>query len=461
MSEKPSASARMVLLVTTLGAFMSTFAASSVNVALPPLAADLGLSGVGLSWVTTAFLLGSGVFLLAMGRLGDIFGRKRLFALGLVIYTLGSVLSALAPSGSLLIILRALAGIGASMINPTASALLVGVHSPQERGRVIGINVAAVYLGLSVGPVVGGLITSALGWRGLFLIHGLTSAITLVLVLALLKGEWRIAKGEKVDWAGTVIYAMALSALLIGFSSLPALHGFLLLGTGLFALGGFVLWELRCHHPLLQVRIFRGNRVFTLSNLAAMISYSATFSVAFFLSLYLEVVRGMPPQAAGLILVIQPVIQAVFSPLTGRLSDRVQPRFLASAGMLLTAAGMVVLAFLGADTPLALILVALVCLGLGFALFSSPNTNAVMGAVEHKHLGIASATIATMRVVGMAASMGIALVLFTAFIGQAAVTPATAGGFLGAQHAAYVISAVLCALGVFASLARGKQQFAL
>lgn len=456
MTEIKKTPPSIVLLVTTFGAFMSSFAGSSVNVALPPLGLELGLGGIALNWVTTAFVLGSAILLLPMGRLGDIFGRKRLLTLGFSIYALGAFLSFIAPNGAILIAMRAITGFGASMLAPTSAAILVAAYPSQERGRVLGINVAAIYFGLSAGPFIGGYITSLVGWRSLFLIIGMMAFLMLILSALLLKDQWQTAKGEKMDWAGTVIYALGLLAVLVGFSSLPHLAGIVLLITGLVVLMFFVLWELKSHHPLLHVRIFKGNRAFTLSNLAAMISYSATFSVAFFLSLYLEVVRGLPPHDAGLLLVAQPIMQAIFSPITGKLSDRIQPRFLASAGMVLSAGGLGVLAFLDATTPIPLVLVALVLIGLGFALFSSPNTNAVMSSVEHKHLGIASATISTMRAVGMAASMGLALVLFSIFLGQKAVVPANSVPFLAALHMAFVISAILCFLGIFASMARGK-----
>ncbi|MFZ4616103.1 MAG: MFS transporter [Rectinemataceae bacterium] len=446
----------MVLLIATLGAFMGSFANSSVNVALPPLGKALGLGGLELNWVTTAFVLGSAAFLLPMGRLGDIFGRKKLYALGMAINAIGAILSSIAPGGAFLIAMRAFSGLGASMIAPTASTLVVAVYPPEQRGRVLGIIVSATYLGLSAGPFLGGFLTAYLGWRGLFLVHGVLAVLVLVLVGLFLKGEWQIAKGEPIDWQGTVIYALGLSALLIGFSALPGVRGIVLLVAGIAALVAFAYWERAHKHPLLDLGIFKGNRVFALSNLAALFSYGATFSVGFFLSLYLEVVRGMPPQEAGLVMMVQPLLMAIFSPLTGRLSDRVEPRFLASAGMLLTALGLGVLASIGVGSPLQLIVAALVSLGLGFALFSSPNTNAVMGAVEHRHLSVASATLSTMRVVGMSASMGIALVLFSLFLGNKAIGSETIQPFMSAFHLAFVISAILCVFGVFSSLARGR-----
>ncbi|MEI6877233.1 MAG: MFS transporter, partial [Spirochaetota bacterium] len=282
------------------------------------------------------------------------------------------------------------------------------------------------------------------------------AAVVLTLIGLLLKGEWQIAKGEPIDWQSTLVYAVGLSALLIGFSALPGARGIALLVGGSAALVAFVLWERGNRHPVLDVGIFRGNRSFALSNLSALFSYSATFSVGFFLSLYLQVVRGMPPQIAGSVMMVQPILMALFSPLTGRLSDRVEPRFLASSGMLLTALGLGALALIGVDSPVPLIVAALVSLGMGFALFSSPNTNAVMGSVEQRNLSVASSTLSTMRVVGMSASMGIALVLFSLFLGNQAIGPATIGPFMSAFHLAFVIAAILCVLGVFASLARGR-----
>ena len=228
--------------------------------------------------------------------------------------------------------------------------------------------------------------------------------------------------------------------------------------AGLVLLAGFWVFESRAASPILPVTLLTKNRTFAFSNLAAMISYSATFAVAFFLSLYLEVVRGLSPSQAGLLLIAQPLVQAVFSPLMGKLSDKISPQILASAGMALCALGLGFLAFLGSDTSFVLVFAALVLLGLGFALFSSPNTNSIMGSVEKKDLGLASATVATMRVVGQMLSMGMALVLLSLILGKAPVEASTASLFLAAQQWGFGISAVLCALGILASLARGSAQ---
>ena len=208
--------------------------------------------------------------------------------------------------------------------------------------------------------------------------------------------------------------------------------------------------------PILDITLFANNQVFAFSNLAAFINYSATFAVGFLLSLYLQYIRGLTPGAAGLVLVAMPVVQAVFSPLTGRLSDRIEPRLLASSGMALTAAGLLLLIFIGTDTALWYIIACLVMLGAGFALFSSPNVNAVMSSVDRKSLGVASATLATMRLTGQMFSLGIAMLLISLFMGRVQVTPDVYPQYILSLQTALAIFTALCIGGIFASMARGK-----
>jgi len=314
-----------------------------------------------------------------------------------------------------------------------------------------------VYLGLSAGPVLGGLVVQSWGWRGLFAVHAAAAVVVATLVFLRLRSPERPAHGEgRFDSLGSTLFAGGLALLLVGLSDLPGALGIGLTVAGAVVLVGFWLVEAKAAHPILPVTLFTKNRVFAAANLAAMLSYSATFAVAFFLSLYLQVVRGLPPATAGGLLIVQPLVQAAMSPLTGRLSDKVSPGVLASVGMGLTAVGLAVLAFVDATTPLPVLMGALVLLGFGFALFSSPNTNSIMGAVPKAQLGVASATVSTVRGVGMMLSMGLALVLLSLHLGTAAVGPATADAFLVAQKWAFGVSALLCALGVVASSVRGK-----
>lgn len=445
---------RLVLITATLTAFMTPFMASSVNVALPAIAREFTLGAVALTWVATSFILPAAVLLLPFGRLADIGGRKRIFTWGIVLYTAASVLCGLALSAAALIACRVLQGIAAAMVFSTGAAILTSVFPASERGKVLGLNVAAVYVGLSLGPSLGGLMVQHLTWRSLFLGSAVLGVVTLV-SLRRIRGEWAEAAGERFDLIGTGIYALAFIALMFGFSGLPAVTGFAWLTAGAVGLAGFIAWELTQEHPVLDLRLFTGNTVFAFSSLAALINYSATFGVTFLLSLYLQYVKELSPQGAGLVLVAQPLVMSTLSPLAGRLSDRIEPRTLASTGMGCTAAALLLFTWLEQDTSLRYIVACLLLNGLGFAFFSSPNTNAIMSSVERRFYGVASAVTATMRMSGQMFSMGIAMLLFALYIGPVPITAATHPAFLASIRTAFIIFAALSVAGVFASLARG------
>lgn len=449
---------RAALVVATLTSFLGPFMGSSVNVALPSIGAELAMSPATLGWVNLAFLTTAAAFSIPFGRLGDIYGRKRVYATGMVGFTLFSVLIATAPSAAVVIVGRALQGFSAAMIFATGMAILVSVFPLEQRGRVLGINVAAVYLGLSTGPFVGGVMTEHLGWRSIFWLNLPVGLALVVVITVLLKGEWADAAGSRFDWTGSLILVAALSLTVNAFAGLPHVAAALALPLGLLGVLAFVLYEMRQDEPIIDIGLFRYNRVFAFSSLAALINYAATFAVSFLLSLYLQDVRGLSPQAAGLVLVAQPLIQAVLSPYAGRLSDRVEPRTVASAGMGVTCVGLTLLVLVGQETPMAGVVGCLVVLGLGFAFFSSPNTKAIMSAVERRTYGVASAVVGTMRQVGMTLSMGTVMVILAVQLGEATVDATNAERFIDCMRVALMLFAVLCLAGVLASLARGTTE---
>jgi len=451
-------SKKVVLLVVTIASFTTPFMGSSINIALPPIGREFAIDAVLLAWIPTSYLLSATVFLLPLGRIADIYGRKRIFMYGIFIYTIFSLLAATSTSALMLISFRIPQGIGGAMIFGTSVAILTSAYPEEERGKALGINVAAVYLGLSLGPFLGGLLTQHLGWRSIFLANLPLGLTIITLLFWKLKGEWAEAKGEKFDLSGSVIYGFAIVAMMWGLSLLPETLGVGVIAIGILGIIAFVWWETRTASPILNMGLFKNNRVFAFSNLAALINYSATFAVAFLLSLYLQYTKGFSPQTAGMVLVSMPAVQAIFSPLAGRLSDRIAPQILASAGMALTTIGLILLTFLSQNTAIGFILVSLMVLGLGFAFFSSPNTNAIMSAVESKTYGVASATLATMRQVGMMFSMGIAMLIFAIYIGRVEITPEYYSIFLESMKIAFVIFAALCFVGIFASLARGRAE---
>lgn len=447
---------RAALVVAVAGSFATPFMASSINVALPSIGREFHIDAVLLSWVAAAFILASSSLLVPLGRLSDIVGRKKIYSYGMIVFAISSALGACAWSGETLIACRVGQGVGAAMTFATGMAIITSVFAPERRGQALGISVASVYVSLSIGPFVGGLITEHFSWRGIFVVAVLPAAIVVALVHFILKGEWAEARGERFDWAGSVVYTLSLVSLMYGLSKAPAFGSFGYLTAGLIGAGVFVKRESSVSFPVLDLSLFRTNRVFALSCLAALLNYAATWAVTFLMSLYLQDVKGLSAQTTGVILITQPAVMAALSPVAGRLSDRTEPRIVASVGMFVTMVGLALLTQLRVDSGILFIVFCMAVLGFGFALFSSPNMNAIMGSVPRRYYGIASGLTATMRQLGMMLSMGIAVVLFALFLGRVKISPEVQVPFLDSLAWAFGIFAFLCFGGIFASLARGR-----
>ena len=447
---------RYVLAVVMLSSFLTPFMVSAINVALPSISDEFSMSAVLLTWVATSYLLAAAAFLVPFGRLADIKGRKITFIAGMWVFMVASVLCAISTSSYLLIAFRVLQGIGAAMTFGTAIAILTSVYPPHQRGQALGLSTAMVYVGLSVGPFFGGLLTEHLSWRFIFVTGLPLIAAIIYLSHRKLTGEWSEACGERFDMTGSVVYAVSLTAVILGFSMIPDLIGMIVTLAGSAGVILFVVIELRLQYPVMDMALWRGNRPFAYSNLAALINYSATFAVTFLMSIYLQEVKQFSAQKAGIVLVAQPIFMAAFSPLAGRLSDRIEPQFIASAGMAITTVGLIFLAAMTESTDVLVIVGSLAFLGFGFALFSSPNTNAVMSSVERRSYGVASASLGTMRLVGQVLSLGIASIFISLYLGDNAISHDLADEFMQSYKLAFSTFAVLCFVGVFASLARGK-----
>jgi MFS family permease len=373
-----------------------------------------------------------------------------------VLFTISTFLIVFSHSITSLIILRIFQGFSSAMIFGTSLAIITSVFPQGERGRAMGISVTATYFGLSAGPIVGGFLTHLLGWRSIFGFLVPFGLISVYFVFRKIDAEWAEAKGEKFDWKGSLIYGIALSAFMFGFSKLPTLFGWICLLSGTLMAGIFLLFEKRFENPVFDVRILLRNRVLALSGLAALINYSATSAIGFFMSLYLQYLKGFDARSAGLIMISQPVVMALLSPLAGKLSDQKNPGVIASVGMGITAAGLILLCFIEATTPVYLIITLLVLMGIGFGLFSSPNSNAIMSSVEKRYLGIASGVVGTMRMIGQMMSMGIAMMLIALHLGKQTINPGTYPGLLAAMKTGFIIFSILSLFGIFASLARNE-----
>jgi len=447
---------RAALIAVSLSAFVTPMMLSGVNVALPAIAADLEADAVMLSWVATIYLLSTAVFVLPSGRLADMVGRKLIFVSGIIIAALGSVLAALVNSIEMLLVCRVIQGIGSAMLFPTGVAILTSVFLPAERGKVIGVNAAMVYAGISFGPFFGGWLTEHFSWRSVFVFYLPLVLVAVYLIFTRLKGEWKGPTGQTFDYAGTVIFGLAASALIYGLSVLPTTVGVVAMVAGVAGLVGFVRLQNRLEHPLLAVSLLFDHQVFKFSCLAALLMYAAVFGSAFLLSLYLQYIKGMAPSDAGLIMIIQPIMATIFAPISGRLSDRYEPRVLSSIGMTGNLVGLILLASLDANSSLLSIGACLALMGTGFGIFSSPNANAIMGSVEPEYYGSAAGVMSTTRVFGQMLSMGIVTLVFALKLGEVEITPVVYPMLMSSLSICFAVGACMCAAGIYFSLFRGE-----
>lgn len=458
MSDNNRPSEKYALYAVMSTSFMVTFMGSSINLALPSIGAEFKTSAIVTSWIITCYLLSSASLLLPFGHLADATGRRKIYLLGTASFALVTALLTLSQTAAMLIACRILQGISAAMIFGTGMAILTSVYPPQKRGQALGFSTAVTYAGLSTGPVLGGIMNQNLGWRSIFYLTALIGLLAAVFIFKGLQGEWMGNKEASFDARGSFLYIISISAFLYGLSSLGNMGwAKYIAALGLALLAVFVLIELKAPHPILQAGLFRHNRTFTFSNMAALINYSATFAITFLLSLYLQLVRGYTSQQAGMILLVQPVIMAIFSPLSGALSDKFAPRIVASLGMGLSTAGLLGLIFLQPGFSMWGLLGLQGLIGLGFALFSSPNTNAVMSSVPPRFYGVASSTLGTMRLVGQAISMAFVTMTISLYLGRTTLSPASASALLSSIRTSFAFFTALCFLGIFASLSRGSQ----
>ncbi|WP_196605081.1 MFS transporter [Pectinatus haikarae] len=447
---------KKVFISVLLTSFFGPFMASSVNVAIPSMAQEYGLNAAELTGVLTLFLLGAVSFLLPFGKIADIKGRRKIYQYGCFGVAVSTFLCIFSPSLKILLILRFIQGVCMSMNFSTGMAMLIASHPAQKRGQVIGYSAACVYLGLSLGPVLGGALTEFWGWRTVFIFTSF-GILASICIMQTVRQEWYGNQCEKLDIISSVLYFLFSSLILYGISNYsghPSMKWLCLSG---FILGIILIVRQKyTPFPLFNLSLFK-NTIFTMSNIAAFIHYSATFGISFVLSLYLQVIRGLNPFSAGMLLLLQPIMMSVLSPFAGALSDKFEPRLVASCGMTLTAAGLFSLSFLTYETSFYHIGLILLVIGIGFALFSSPNNNAIMGAVSPSLYGVASSILAAMRMFGQAASMAVVSLLLTVYtndIVAAAYLPALLEG----MQKIFIVLSLTCTAGIFCSLARGSKK---
>ncbi|GBU24378.1 hypothetical protein R83H12_01008 [Fibrobacteria bacterium R8-3-H12] len=442
-----------VLITLSITSFLVPYMGSSLNLALPELALAFGLDAKQLGWVTSAFLISTAVFQVPFAKIADLFGRKKVFLLGVALFGASSVACAGAWNFASLIVFRVFAGLGSAMIFGTNLAILSSTYEAHERGKAMGFLTAVVYMALAVGPFLGGILTHYFGWESVFYIPGTILVAQAISVPFFIKNEWIEASSKHFDKRGSLIYGFAIFCFIFGFSDFPNIFALVLVLAGISLFVFFYNYEKRKEEPVFHVRLFGGNKVFTLASLAAFFSYAATTASFFILSLYLQFVRGFDARAAGLVLVSSAVVQSIAALFSGRLADKFEPSKISMLGMSLNAVGLLGLVFAGQESSIIFVILMLLLLGLGIGLFGAPNTKVIMGSVEKKFMSQASATVGTMRLSGQAFSMGVAMMSISLFIGNSPIVPENFANFMQSWQFTFVFCAFLCIVGAITSRA--------
>jgi len=434
---------------------------SGINIAIPYISLDFAIAASHIGWVQTSFLMLYAVFLFPFGKLSARIGKRKIFISGLFWQFGGFAIAGLSSSLPLLLIGMAVAGFGSAQVFSVSVPLLTTNFPYRERGKILGINTAIVYTAMALGPFFSGILIASFGWHSLFLALLPITALPLCLAVAIIPKHQKNAEthnSKPFDGFGTIIYIIAGSLVLVGISRISDgsyASIVLIIGIGLSAL--FLWWETKHPDPVFPIHIFKENKLFRNSSIAALINYGSSFGVTLLLSFYLQNVRDFSSVTTGTILIAQPLIMAILTPFTGKLSDGIDPRVLATIGMIMTAASLFAFAFLTSTTPLFIIIGILIMLGCGFAFFSSPNMNSIMSSVPDSEAGIASATAGSMRVFGQVVSMAAVMVVFATVLGSVVISGEIADSLLRALSMVFSALGVLCTIGIWFSYNRGKQ----
>jgi len=438
---------RYALALSVLISFLVAYVSSAINIALPEIATTFSLNSVYLTWIPTSYLLFSAIFLIPFGKIADIYGKKRIISYGLIIFVLASITSALSVSGNMLLISRIFQAIGSAMIYGNVYSLLASVHSEGEAGKPLSISVASAYVGLSVGPILGGFLTEYLGWRSIFLF---TIPITVFAMLFIykLKGEWFGEDGEIFDIKSTSVLAISLILVMYGFSVITNILGILCLIIGFMGVIMFIWLQKKVINPLIHPKLLF-DRVYIINNLTSLVNYGPGIFTIFLLSLYLQDIRMLNPTQTGLLLCVQSVFIAIASLLVAKLLDFTLPRYIAAVGMALTGIGLALFLFLTETTSLIYIMVALSIIGLGYGFSAASSTEISLKYVEKRFYGVSSATLNTMRVLGQMMGMGVTTAVLAIFIGTASLTQSNQIIFIQTSKIPFLIYAILCFVSIY------------
>lgn len=449
---------KTIVIIAAITSFIMAFTGSSLNLSVPSIGADFGVSASLVGWTITVYSLSVAAFSVPFGRLADITSRKTILITGCAIFAICSGISAFTNSFTILLMLRGAQGLGAAMVFSTNVAILISAFPPNKRGKAIGINLGATYVGLSSGPVIGGILNHQLGWESIFIFTAVTCALAFILAWRKLPKDQFAGEKRGLDATGNILFMAFIVILIFGLSNLNVYGttAVIMVIGGIALFIAFVVYEYKQADPAVNVALFKNNIGFGLSNLSAMLNYTVSVALGYLVSLYLQIGLGYPSQTAGLVMICQPIVMALLSPQMGKLSDKVSPFKLSSCGMVICGLSASIFIFVDENTGVGVVVAALLIAGLGVSMFSSPNTNAIMSCVEKKDFGVASSLVSTMRTVGQTMGMVIVTLVVSSMMGNTPLTDAQPAMLVNVIHTCFIIFTTICFVGAVISLQRKK-----
>ena len=457
-----------VILAVGIGTFMSSLDSSIVNLVMPLIKNDYRISLSMVEWIVTAYLLVVSSLLLTFGRIADLYGHKRVYSAGFIIFIAGSLFCGLSFNIAMLIICRIVQALGASMLFSTGTAIITNAVPAENRGKALSVTAIAVALGLCAGPVIGGTLSTLFGWQSIFYINIPVGILGFILV------QKNIPQDKKTisvpfDILGSLMIFLALLFILLplnisGDYDIPPVEFISSIVAGLLLIALFAIHELRHKYPLFNIGLFK-NRVFAASNAAALFIYMAQFIMVFLAPFYLEGLREYSALRSGLLYLPMPLAIMCIAPISGSLSDRFGSRYLSAAGAFVMSIGLSMLSLLNLNTSSAFIIISMIVTGLGFGMFQTPNNSAIMGNVPHGNRGTASGTLATMRNIGMVMGVAVSGALFSFYQSKAMALYSKQGQtgallhsstFTYSLHLTFLTAASVAIIAMIASYLKGK-----
>lgn len=440
---------KYIITTGSLATVIVAFLLNAAPVALPSIAKAFAMNNILQNWVDTIYLLSIAVFSIPCGKLCQKYGLKKCLKIGIVLFFIGTLGTGLSINATMLLLFRVVLGIGSAILNVASIAMIVEGMSDDKKGPALGIAVAAVYIGIALAPILGGSLIFNFGWQSLFFAT-LPIIIINYYLTHIIEDEWKHEDLNKFDITGTTLYSMGIILFIYGFTKILELTGQIITVTGIILLIIFIVWELRNKNPIFEMRLFANIR-FTAANLACLFSYFATFMITYVYNYHLQYIMGMNSQTAGLFLIITPTIMIFMSLISGWLIKKFKGEYLTGFGLIILAIAFVLLCTLNNQTPLELILLAMTLHGIGYGLFSSPNTILITTSVPEEEASKASASLSAMRLIGQTVSLGIFTTFFAIIMGNVAIVPEYYNLLMESSYIITILAVIFVVIGAIIS----------